>query len=65
MDSSTSFISSLLDLKAERPASYDYINNKKQFQLHSLITEQRHKYTWNLSQVLGNGTISATADGLR
>lgn len=29
--------------------SIDYINNKRQFQLQNLITEQRHERTWNLS----------------
>lgn len=32
--------------------SMDYITNKKQFQLHSLITEQRHKETMRLSQTI-------------
>ena len=43
----------MLDLPAkERPLSDDYLNTKQQFQLHSLITEQRHPKTWNLSQTL-------------
>ena len=29
--------------------SADYVNNKKQFQLNGLLTEQRHPKTWNLS----------------
>jgi len=29
--------------------SFDYVNHKTQFQLHGLITEQRHPKTWNLS----------------
>ena len=29
--------------------SLDYLNNKKQFHLHTLITEQRHKKTMDLS----------------
>jgi N-acetylmuramic acid 6-phosphate (MurNAc-6-P) etherase len=36
------------------PQSVDFIQNKKQFQLHSLLTEQRHPYTWNLSFVIKN-----------
>jgi N-acetylmuramic acid 6-phosphate etherase len=36
------------------PQSVDFIQNKKQFQLHSLLTEQRHPYTWNLSFVTKN-----------
>lgn len=30
--------------------SLDYVQNKTQFQLHTLLTEQRHPKTWNLSQ---------------
>lgn len=30
--------------------SADYVSNKKQFQLHELLTEQRHPKTFNLSQ---------------
>jgi N-acetylmuramic acid 6-phosphate etherase len=29
--------------------SIDYVKNKTQFQLHTLLTEQRHQKTWNLS----------------
>lgn len=29
--------------------SVDYVNNKTQFQLHTLLTEQRHPRTWDLS----------------
>ena len=29
--------------------SIDYVQNKTQFQLHTLLTEQRHQKTWNLS----------------
>ncbi|MDH5386778.1 MAG: hypothetical protein OEY18_18920, partial [Candidatus Aminicenantes bacterium] len=29
--------------------SIDYVQNKVQFQLHTLLTEQRHPKTWNLS----------------
>lgn len=32
------------------PESVDYVKNKTQFQLHTLVTEQRHSKTWNLSQ---------------
>lgn len=31
------------------PESIDYVRNKAQFQLHTLVTEQRHPKTWNLS----------------
>ena len=34
------------------PESIDYVQNKTQFQLHTLLTEQRHPKTWNLSEVL-------------
>ncbi|MCX8160303.1 MAG: hypothetical protein N3G18_05150 [Candidatus Saccharicenans sp.] len=38
-------------LGLEVPAeSVDYVQNKTQFQLHSLLTEQRHPRTWNLSE---------------
>lgn len=38
-------------LGLEVPAeSLDYIQNKTQFQLHTLLTEQRHPKTWNLSE---------------
>lgn len=32
------------------PESVDYVLNKAQFQLHALLTEQRHPKTWNLSE---------------
>jgi len=41
-------ILSLLKI-APSAQSIDYVNNKKQFQLHTLLTEQRHTRTWNLS----------------
>jgi len=44
-------ILSLLGLTPS-PQSRDFIEHKKQFQLHTLITEQRHSKTWNLSSVL-------------
>jgi N-acetylmuramic acid 6-phosphate etherase len=31
--------------------SQDYLTSRSQFQLHTLLTEQRHPRTWNLSQV--------------
>jgi len=36
------------------PQSVDFVQNKKQFQLHSLITEQRHPKTWDLSFIIRN-----------
>ena len=41
--------------------SVDYVRNKKPFQLHTLLTEQRHPKTWNLSSVLKDNV----AEGLR
>ncbi|MCK4645585.1 MAG: hypothetical protein KAU46_04980 [Candidatus Aminicenantes bacterium] len=41
-------ILSLLKIKPS-VQSVDYVKNKKQFQLHTLLTEQRHPKTWNLS----------------
>ncbi len=38
--------------------SVDYVENKTQFQLHSLLTEQRHPLTWNLSQVIKRDTAA-------
>jgi len=50
----------LLDLNPS-PQSVDYVENKKQFHLHGLLTEQRHPNTWDLST-----TIQAdTEAGLR
>lgn len=50
----------LLELEPS-PESIDYIQNKTEFQLHTLLTEQRHPRTWNLSQRLEEDI----ADGLR
>jgi len=42
---------SVLSLLNTEPSfrSVDFVHNKKQFQLHHLLTEQRHPRTWNLS----------------
>ena len=40
--------------------SIDYVNNKKQFQLHTLITEQSHSATSNLSEVAKQDPARAT-----
>ncbi len=50
----------LLGLEAP-PESIDYVQNKTQFQLHTLLTEQRHPKTWNLSEQIAKDT----AAGLR
>ncbi len=43
---------SILNLLRIAPSSesIDYIKNKTQFQLHTLLTEQRHPKTWDLSE---------------
>jgi len=33
------------------PASTEFVQQRTQFQLHTLLTEQRHPRTWNLSEV--------------
>ena len=50
----------LLGLEAP-PESIDYVQNKTPFQLHTLLTEQRHPKTWNLSEQIAKDT----AAGLR
>lgn len=44
-------ILSLLNIKPSSQ-SIDYVKNKKPFQLHTLLTEQRHPRTWNLSSAI-------------
>ena len=50
----------LLGLEAS-PESIDYVQRKTQFQLHTLLTEQRHPKTWNFSERLRKDV----ADGLK
>jgi len=50
----------LLGLEAS-PESIDFVQRKTQFQLHTLLTEQRHPKTWNLSERLQKDV----ADGLK
>ncbi len=38
--------------------SVDYVENKTQFQLHTLLTEQRHPATWTLSQTIKGDTLA-------
>jgi N-acetylmuramic acid 6-phosphate etherase len=45
----------LLDLSAS-PESVDYVVNKTEFQLHTLLTEQRHPKTWNLGERIQTDT---------
>ncbi|MGB2763473.1 MAG: hypothetical protein WBC02_00740 [Candidatus Aminicenantaceae bacterium] len=44
----------LLQLLGITPSSesVDYVQNKTEFQLHTLLTEQRHLKTWNLSNII-------------
>ncbi|MGA1794966.1 MAG: hypothetical protein ACMUIL_03805 [bacterium] len=44
-------ILSLLDITPSA-LSIDYVTNKGRFQVHTLITEQRHPKTWNLSSAI-------------
>jgi N-acetylmuramic acid 6-phosphate (MurNAc-6-P) etherase len=37
--------------------SQNYVNTKHQFQLHNLLTEQRHPKTWNLSSTIRENTL--------
>ena len=41
---------------AASPESLDYVVSKTQFQLHTLLTEQRHPKTWTLSDKIGADT---------
>ncbi len=47
-------MSRILELLRITPSqeSVDYVDNKQQFHLFNLITEQRHPTTWNLSSIL-------------
>jgi N-acetylmuramic acid 6-phosphate (MurNAc-6-P) etherase len=47
---------SIVTLLKIKPSSKsrDYIDDKKEFQLHNLITEQRHPITWELSLIAKN-----------
>jgi N-acetylmuramic acid 6-phosphate etherase len=49
----------LLKIK-QSTRSIDYVNNKKQFQLHTLITEQSHLATSNLSETAKRNPALAT-----
>jgi N-acetylmuramic acid 6-phosphate (MurNAc-6-P) etherase len=53
-------MSELLQILGLEPAplSTDYVENKRQFHLYSLLTEQRHPKTWNLSFVLQSDTVA-------
>ncbi len=53
-------MSPLLDLLQLRPSSLsdDFVRNRRQFHLYSLLTEQRHPKTWNLSFVMQSDPVS-------
>ncbi len=42
--------------------SVDYVQNKTQFQLHTLMTEQRHPKTYDLSDAIGKNTENGLAE---
>lgn len=44
------------------PQSLDYVNHKKQFQLQSLLTEQRHPNTYDLSYKIEKNTTAGLQD---
>lgn len=50
----------LLKLLGIEPAaeSVDYVRNKTQFQLHTLLTEQRHQKTWPLGERIREDTLA-------
>jgi N-acetylmuramic acid 6-phosphate etherase len=52
-----SLILDLLLIKPSTQSEY-YLTNEKQYQLHNLVTEQRHLKTWNLSSLVKNDTES-------
>jgi len=41
------------------PASTEFVQQRTQFQLHTLLTEQRHPKTWNLSEVAAGDPAQA------
>ena len=45
--------------------SRDYVTNKKQFQLHNLITEQRHEKTYHLSELANRNVHHALSALMR
>ncbi len=50
----------VLQLLGLRPSaeSLDYVANKTQFQLHTLLTEQRHPKTWTLGETIRTDTLA-------
>ncbi|WP_341724492.1 hypothetical protein [Pseudoxanthomonas putridarboris] len=54
------FAASRLGVEAS-PQSRDFVENRQQFQLHSLLTEQRHPRTRDLSEAIGADTAAGLA----
>ncbi len=52
--------SAVLDLLGITPSeeSIDYVQTKTQFQLHTLLTEQRHRKTWDLGERIRQDTLA-------
>ncbi|MCJ7485121.1 MAG: hypothetical protein MUQ25_03010, partial [Candidatus Aminicenantes bacterium] len=50
----------LLKLLGIEPSaeSLDYVRTKTQFQLHTLLTEQRHQETWSLGERVQKDTLA-------
>lgn len=57
------FAGPILDILHITPSdqSVDYVENKKDFQLHELLTEQRHPKTWDLSSKIRKDTFDGIA----
>ena len=53
----------MLNLSSRSEMSLDFIENKVQFHLHRLTTEQRHPKTANLSQVYNLNSSFSTLKG--
>ena len=51
---------SILDLLNIEPSeqSRDFVTKKQQFQLHTLMTEQRHPKTWDVSRTIRTDTLA-------
>ncbi len=56
-DSRTTTVSQQLDIQAS-VESVDYVQDKQQFQLHTLLTEQRHPQTMDLSRRIAGNTVA-------
>src|SRR5437588_430146 len=56
----STYASPILDILKIQPSeqSCDFVAHKKQFQLHTLLTEQRHPKTWDLSSQIQKETLA-------